>query len=60
MYKGLLSVSKKTYDDCYIPLYFDIETKTANTTKKGYLVTYLINKNSQKDIEKCIDRFLRL
>lgn len=63
--KGLKAVSKATkgisWDD-RIPLYYSIEKQTAYT-KEGegrYLVTWLINECTEKDIEKAVNRWLSM
>lgn len=63
--KGLKTVAKATKGidwDSRIPLYYSIEKQTAYT-KEGEgrdFVTWLINENTEKDIEKAVNRWLSM
>lgn len=61
-YKGLTKVSNATKKACglRVPLYYDIATRTANTTGEGHLLTYLINPVTPKKLESVIDYYMSL
>ncbi len=56
--KGLKAVAKKSGKG--VNIYYDIKTQTVNVNKKGYLVTTLLRKNTEKEIEATICRWMNL
>ena len=64
--KGLKAIAKKSQNitsrQTWMPLYYSISEQKAYTTDGNgrQFVTYLINPNTEKDIENAITRWLYL
>lgn len=56
--KGLKAVARDS--KAGLNLYYDIETKTVNLKGKGYFVTVLLRKNTEKEIEQAVNRWLTM
>ena len=66
--KGLKSLSRKTQSvkstkrGSWIPLYYDIAKDTVydRPTEDNFFLTYLINPNTEKEIEETVHRMMAM
>ena len=66
--KGLKALSRKTQDvestkrDSWIPLYYDIakDTVSDKPTEDNFFLAYLINPNTEKEIEKTVYQMMSM